>query len=533
MLFSSQRYITACSSFALICACCYACTGSVSTDPSQGPDALPAKGDMTGGSNTPSASGSGSMSQTTKPSGSGSTSKPGSGSNPSMNPGSTTMDDPGATDINGNPVVQQPTMMHTDPPPADGPPGCGMDAAAFCDSFATASPGGRAGDLDDAEWSIGRISGISNWTQSQLEWWNTATTSACGAARSGIKPGEDFFACADTGRMVNAYNDGGGFTVQSMRPRRAFDFAGRTGIISFDVDGRSLVYLGHGIWWNFMLTEDPEPVPYQDGGSLQLFSRNGIGIEFQGGFRCDDYSSSLNSISMVFAERGYALTSRLNPDANCFKTGEGQMNHVEIHVSETSLEVFIADAGKPDTLRSMLKLDKSSAPNIFPLGFTRGYIHLQHSHYNAAKSQMQPSYASYQWDNVAFDGPSFAVPRSYIVPDSLTANREGYNTGYRLGDEGFTYKFTGVDVSDATRALLTFNTDMFEMGTKLSYRINGGSWHDRPFDFPPDQGTGARPIVLSVLDELVAGDNTIDIKSSNADTIAANIELTVDTGDSW
>src|SRR6185503_10740487 len=35
--------------------------------------------------------------------------------------------------------------------------GCGLSAAAFCDTFETASPGGRAGDLDETKWSIARV----------------------------------------------------------------------------------------------------------------------------------------------------------------------------------------------------------------------------------------------------------------------------------------------------------------------------------------------------------------------------------------
>ena len=325
---------------------------------------------------------------------------------------------------------------------------------------------------------------------------------------------------------MSTYNDGGGFTVQSMRVRRPFDFSGRTGLISFDVDARSMVSLGHGIWWNFMLTEDPEPVPYQDGGALQLFSREGFGIEFQGGFNCNDYTGSKNSVSMVFAEHDYEMVSRINPDLRCFDTQEGVLNHVEIRVSETSLEVSVSDAGKPETLRTLVSLDERSAPNMFPLGFSRGYIHLQHSHYNAAKSELMPSYASYQFDNVAFDGPVFKTPRAYVVPDSGSSNRGGTNTGYDIS-EGVSTVLSGVDLSDATRATLTFNTELYSGQDSFRYRFNGGEWHDVPFFFPGDKGDGARLIVLPVeLDELIDGDNAFELRGSSA--VAAQIELTVE-----
>lgn len=509
---------------AVICAFGVACSGgddSMTTDPSNEPDDGKAgssskPGTSTGGDDEPGASPSkpstGTAGSTSKP---GTSGEAGSGA---MMPG----EDPDPVDPNA-------------PTPPDGPAGCGMEAAAFCDTFTTLSPGGRAGDLDDAEWAVGRISGLSNAGQDELEWWAAARSNACGEWRENIGPGNDFFICEDgpaKGRAVNTYNDGGGFTVQSMRVRRPFDFRDRTGVISFDVDGRSLIYLGHGIWWNFMLTADPEPVPYQDGGALQLFSRRGIGIEFQGNFRCDDYEGTKNSVSMVFAEEKYEMTSDVNPSAECFVTGEGKMNHVEIHVSKTSLEIKVSDADKPETLRTLHKFDESSAPNMFPLSFEMGYVHLQHSHYNADKSEKMPAYASYQFDNVAFDGPKHPTPRSYQVPDSGSVNRDGKNVGYELDVAAISHVLKGVDMADAAKATLTLNTVAFASGDSWSYRFNGGTWHDKPFDFPGDQGGGARLFVVPVeMGELKSGDNTLEMRGSDSwpGIVAAQIELTVET----
>src|SRR4051812_8023796 len=40
-------------------------------------------------------------------------------------------------------------------PPPD--PSCDLPGVAFCDAFTKASPGGRAGALDDAHWSLSRL----------------------------------------------------------------------------------------------------------------------------------------------------------------------------------------------------------------------------------------------------------------------------------------------------------------------------------------------------------------------------------------
>jgi hypothetical protein len=512
MTFRIEKQVTASVVVALLCAFCVACSGD---DSSAGPSDEP---------NDPGDVGN-------EPDDNGKPSAPLAGSG-SVKPGATGT--AGSTAIDKPDDSSKPNPEPTEPPPGDGPPGCGMEAAAFCDTFDKASPGGRAGDLDDAEWSIARISGISNPGQGDLEWWQAARSDACGEWRENIGPGTDFFICDEgpaKGRAVNAYNDGGGFTVQSMRVRKPFDFKDRTGVISFDVDGRSMIYLGHGIWWNFMLTEDPEPVPYQDGGALQLFSRRGIGIEFQGNFMCDDYDSGKNKISMVFTEEDYEMVSKVTPDNDCFATGIGVMNHVEIHVSETTLDVFVSDAGKPETLRKLISLDQQSAPNMFPLKFSKGYVHLQHSHYNADKTERMPAYASYQFDNVAFDGPAHPTPRAYMVPDSGTTSRDGKNVGYELDPTGIKHVLPGVDMAGAKNAVLTLNTVSFTSEDTLGYRFNGGAWHDVEFFFPGDPGGGARPFVLPVeMGELVDGDNMLEMRGTDSwpGIVAAQIELTVE-----
>src|SRR6185295_16840145 len=46
---------------------------------------------------------------------------------------------------------------HPGPPLPPPDPSCGLPNAAFCDAFTKASPGGRAGALDDAHWTLSRL----------------------------------------------------------------------------------------------------------------------------------------------------------------------------------------------------------------------------------------------------------------------------------------------------------------------------------------------------------------------------------------
>jgi hypothetical protein len=62
--------------------------------------------------------------------------------------------------------------------------------------------------------------------------------------------------------------------------------------------------------------------------------------------------------------------------------------------------------------------------------------------------------------------------------------------------------------------------------------LNEGSWHDIPFDFPGDQGSGARVILVPVeMSELVPGDNALELRGTDSwpGIVAAQIELTLET----
>jgi hypothetical protein len=450
----------------------------------------------------------------------------------------------GSSGASGSPGSSGSVWPH---PQSPGGPGCGLKSAAFCDTFDAPSPGGRGGDLDEAEWSVARVGAGTNTSQGQLEQWEAGVSTACGVVREDILPPDDFFICSTGGtdsRLVNAYNDGGGFQFQSMRPRRPFDFTDRVGTVAFDLDARARTPGGHGFWWNFMITEDPEPAPYQQAGTLQLFSRQGFGLEFLSG--CNDEGTE-NSVTRAFKEEDYEIVREVMlPDRVCFPTEEGVLNHIEILVSDTSLEVRVSDPGAPDTIRTVFHIDASSAPDFFPLGFTRGYVHFQHTHYRAMTGTGDPN-ASYQWDNIGFDGPRYKTPRAYSAPDNdqrlMGAEFPAMNIGYLLypagihldAPDGATHRgpfvLSGVDPSGATGALLTMNASPFPGDASIGFRLNDGPWHDVPYYFGgAGEDSGAvRPIVLPVdVSELAPGDNKLDLRTSHAaGMVVSSIELTL------
>jgi hypothetical protein len=459
------------------------------------------------------------------------------------------------------------------PPP--GPPGCGLKQAAFCDTFDTPSPGGRGGDLDDAKWSVARISGENNQGQGAFNVWGATTTQACGKKTDGVSVPNDMFFCAGGGtasmHFNDSYNDGGDFTIHSYRIRQPFDFSGRTGTVAFDVDARGSIPGGHGFWFNIFISDEPIPAPYQNGAFTALFARAGVGIEFES--VCSD-NLSANTVSNVFIEKGYKITKEYPAPPTpyktpCLKTKEEVLNHIEIRISQTKIEIWGSDAGEPNTFRSLMVVDNVQVP------LTRGYVHLQHTHYNATKCTFTdpkctdcdnhscptfPGYATYHWDNVGFDGPVFPNPRSYEGADNNVPNPRPdtapkfpepyFMTGYQLGTDGWKAKqrgfialndgrdavplqFPGVDLTDAKSAAITYNAWAY-CKDPIMYRFNGGTWRTFKTPFPECDGS-ARAVFMPVdLADLKQGDNSFEMYSNTGTgsvvgPIVAHVELTVET----
>jgi hypothetical protein len=414
-------------------------------------------------------------------------------------------------------------------PPVDA--SCGLDGAAFCDAFTKPSPGGRAGALDDAKWSMARLGfGCSPGFA-----FPETALNLCGTWQDVQPGGPDSQFCLtedNDPRWVEGFDDNGDFNYLSARIRQPFDFAGRTGTIQWEADARTSG--SHGWWVETWITEDPIPGPNFHAPDQLVTSRRAIGITLD--LNCGVPASGLGTagagkvgVSQILIADEYGVTNHYDPfapgndNARCVTTEQGKLNKVQFKISETRVEVW-ATGVQGEPLERIAETDVN-------VGFSRGYAHISHVHYNAHKAEV-PSFQAYQWARAAFDGPQLPTPRAYQIADPLTPAQMGndcaqaYRIAYAVTDgkvydfgdmeTPITLKFTGVDPSGGTSARMNFSTSYVNAGDMLRYRFNGGAWHD--YQVPAIQDSGARqgfsvPVEVS---ELVAGDNTVEF-GANAD----------------
>jgi hypothetical protein len=320
---------------------------------------------------------------------------------------------------------------------------------------------------------------------------------------------------------------------------------------------------------------------------VALYTKAGVSMEFEGGGQgfCagENGSGTANTVSNIFIEKNYAITAQTRDlKQKCFATDpptsklrsvyDEHLNHFEIHISQDKIEVLASDPGAgPSAMHTVISVDKTVTPSLFPLPLTRGYVSFQQTHYNAHKFSftdptcidpnctegaepdasckrvcpVMPSYHTYHWDNIAFDGPVWSTPRSYEVPDTLLTSpgdihlNGGANTGFILLKNGINdhrdatsskpVTFQGsVDLAGATDAALTFNAWFASAkNDPIGYRLNGGAW--RTFDAPFDTSVGlARAVMVPVeLADLQQGANTLEMKSGSGGVVIGNLELLV------
>ena len=130
----------------------------------------------------------------------------------------------------------------------------GATPVVFCDTFDVPfSNGVRQGQLDADVWGVSRLGGV-NFGQSNYNTWNQTAIVKCDGTTPTVTPPNDVIIC--NGQLREALNDngsgvfdGGGIYVLGMYPKQPFDFAGRTGTVSFDVSNDSEG--SHTVWPEF------------------------------------------------------------------------------------------------------------------------------------------------------------------------------------------------------------------------------------------------------------------------------------------
>lgn len=427
---------------------------------------------------------------------------------------------------------------------------CDLPNPAFCDAFTKASPGGRAGDLDDSKWSFARL----GFACGSVFSFPPTPLNLCGVWQTVSPGGQDSQFCTDENDVphwAEGFDDNTSFNYLGARIRQPFDFQGRMGTIEWEADARTSG--SHGWWVETWITDAPVPGVNVHNDQV-VASKEAVGIELS--LNCGMGAAGLGTagsgkvgVSRIMIVHDYVVTDAYDPfsgplaNQRCVTTEQSVLNKFQFKISDKRVEVWASNAGSTD-LTQIAEADVD-------LPFSRGYVHIGHVHYNAHKADVTP-YQSYQWARVAFDGPQLATPRAYEIPDALSeitgdaACTPGYRISYGVQD-GVTYDlgtgpdkpvalvFEDVDPEGGTAARVNFNTTFVEAGNTLRFRLNGKEWRD--YEVPDLETTWERQgfsVPLPVAD-LVAGDNTLEIATDTASFALppngmhiANIDLEVE-----
>lgn len=445
------------------------------------------------------------------------------------------------------------TPVVTPPPPTAN---CGMQlggTATFCDTFdAPAGTGTRAGDLNGNVWGVSRTIGDGvNFGQHWYNQWNATQIQKCDGSTPTVNAPADVIIC--NGQIREAVNDNnsgvfdaGTVTNLAMYPKQPFDFAGRTGTVSFDVSNDAAL---HGAWPEFWMSDLPVPGPFNHFDSWQALPANGFGVRFDSAApvgqqgECPN-ANNLNklrwTVDSVAVVRNFVLddTQGYGPGIvkvqllDCVISASavaGTMNHVEVRVSQNAIDVYATDAGvaaTPTTLRHIATVSNAN------LTLSRGLIWLEDAHYNGDKLQdpARPSMKmhTFAWDNVAFDGP---FPGRDFTFDALDANTPGTNGAKNLGqfssaNQASTWTMTGLPANPqaaAARVLFDFNGDGTNPKT-LNVTVNGHA-HAVPWPYPENNNYAWRTYAVTIpLTDLVAGTNTV-LLGTDVAMVFSNVDL--------
>ena len=341
--------------------------------------------------------------------------------------------------------------------------------------------------------------------------------------------------------------------------RQPFDFANRVGKIVFDVDAVSAS--SQATFVELDVTEDPIPAPtFQEWGNFETgpVARSGLMLKWS-----NSCAQNSNAIAMgnTMVYNNYAPTVIVPTfdvgGAACPRTRQGSLNHFEIQVSQTHIDIYGSDYSNDDG-QTFPNFHKIYSANL-SLPFTRGYVHVSARNHATKKYGFGPDFV-YHWDNIGFDGPVVSEWRAYEIPDNNTvgtgSNSAFRNLGYLLLD-GTTGKpagiydpsnrlsslqFQNVNVGGAIAARLSMNTYFNTIAHVAnatwgwSLRLNGGPWRNRfltPTEVLAINNPGSAGNLAMLMDvpvgDLRAGSNSLEMLPLNAPMdyppAVANIDL--------
>jgi hypothetical protein len=384
-----------------------------------------------------------------------------------------------------------------------GKPGCGLPAAAFCETFDDVAAADfreeRSGELDSRRWSGARMQPGLNPNGAATSVGPATLPSCRHGLPSQVFPGQDALVCDGDTRIQSRHllmtAAEQAYGQLSLRIRQPFDFRDRTGAIVFDVEGEIENFLLG--WPAIAITEEPSPAPSfavlqnMENGAIP---RAGLEVHFMQVCGTEDrVGVHLINVFRNLEER-YFYADQGGRTPTCLRTERGALNHFEVRVSRSRVEVWGTDRSENGVdfgeLKFLIGVD-------IDLPFERGYVHVStHNHASLKYSNDTVDAWTARWDNVGFDGPVIDGTREHSVPDSLDPivenGVEHRNVGYELGElsEGprQTLKLSKVDPQNVTTAHLALNghfdthAGMPVENFVLHYRLNGNAWVQYRFD---------------------------------------------------
>ncbi len=267
---------------------------------------------------------------------------------------------------------------------------CGLDRAAFCETFSQpAGTGNRSGQLDGTLWGVSRTTGNDDPGQGLIDAWSPAQVQTCSGTQT-VQPDNDILVC--NSQVREATKDNGNVTALAMYPKQPFDFAGRTGTVTFDVSNDTQG--SHAAWPEFWLTDKPVPAPFTHFGSWMSVPQNGFGLRFysseppnQGvllASNCPNDGNIRWTLGSAVAVRNYVVDDQDNGGAmkvtplDCVIASSGPnggLNHVQLNISQSQIDVYATDAGTTGPLHHIGMVQNAN------LTLTRGLIWIDDVHY--------------------------------------------------------------------------------------------------------------------------------------------------------
>jgi len=379
----------------------------------------------------------------------------------------------------------------------------------------------------------------------------------CDGTTPTVLPPNDVIIC--NGQLREATNDNstgvfdnGGVQTLAMYPKQPFDFAGRTGTVSFDVSNDTAG--NHSTWPEFWMSDLPVPAPFNHFDSWQALPANGFGIRLadqapvgaQGtcpnANNIDKLRWTVDSAAVV---RNYVLddTNGYGPrtvtmttlDCVVEPSGPGIMNHVEIRISQNQIDVYATDAGvaaTPSTLKHIAVINNAN------LTLSRGLIWIEDAHYNADKGETpeRPTQHThtFAWDNVAFDGPFTYRDFAYDALDNTAPGIDGtVNLGkFSLPNQTSSWNVVGMPLlplAAAARVLFNFNGENNPNPTMLNVIVNGHA-HSVPWPYPDQLIYTWRTFAVTIpLTDLVPGTNLVQLGADTAQ-VFSNVDIVLVNG---